>query len=117
MIHWMPAHTSAKSVGSVFCSDHSVLAQAMRSANEMADLLAKAAAEGNSIGASARKWLQVRFEQAKELAIFVGRLTHLAGAVRREDGSVARHSTGSVNASARRGGARKGRRKAGRRPS
>ena len=98
VVHWMPPHTSAKSVGNVFCSDYSILTQAMRSANDMADMLAKAAAEGNSIGASARKWLKVRLDQAQELAIFVGRLTHLAGALRRADGTVARDSTGSVQA-------------------
>ena len=78
----------------------------------MADVLAKAAAEGNSIGPSATSWLMVRLDQAEELAVSVGRLTHLARAGRREIGPAARDSTGLLNASARQGGARKSKRKA-----
>ena len=62
--------------------------------NEMADRLAKRAAEGNRVGAVTRSWLKSRFVQAKELAIFVGRLTHRAGAHPGPEGALVRDSTG-----------------------
>ena len=59
---WMPAHTSSSSVGTVVCSNGEPLSEAMRHANEMADTLAKNAAETVSIGQAGRNWLQSCFE-------------------------------------------------------
>ena len=101
IVHWMPAHSSAESVGSAVCSNGATLTEAMRCANEMADRLAKRAAEGNRVGAVTRSWLKSRFVQAKELAIFVGRLTHRAGAHPGPDGALVRDSTGFDAAAAR----------------
>eukprot|EP00973_Karenia_brevis_P050611 7026826-Karenia_brevis.AAC.1 len=80
LVAWMPAHTSAKSVDNVVCSDGTCLTAAMRDANAMADQLAKRAAEGVSVGWPFRKWLRDSYERAKQLAIYVGKLTYAAGA-------------------------------------
>jgi len=101
-VHWMPAHTGATSVGSAVCSNGATLTEAMRCANEMADLLAKKAAGSVRVGAATRRWLKSRMQQAKELAIFVARLTHRAGAHPRPDGATVRDSTGFEVAAARR---------------
>ena len=105
----MPAHTCASSVGSVVCSDGTVLTEAMRCANDMADGLAKRAAETVRISRSSRQWLQSRFVQAKQLAIFVGQLTDQAGAHRQPGGEIARDSVGidAGAARSRKGKARK----------
>ena len=63
-------------------------------ATEMADKLAKKAAESVAITARARKWLKSRFAQAKALAIFVGQLTHEAGAHRLPTDETVRDSVG-----------------------
>ena len=52
------------------------------------DHLAKMAAESVSIGQVGRDWLQLRFEEAKQLAICVGRLTYEAGAHKLPSGEV-----------------------------
>ena len=102
-IAWMPAHTKTNQVGSAVCSHGQVLTEAMRSANELADLLAKTAAEGVSIGNSFRDHLQTNCSLAKDIAIFVGRLTHEAGAHEQASGGCARDSTGHACNSLRRG--------------
>ena len=66
----------------------------MRCANEMADILARTAADGGSIGQPGRERLRAQLRQAKELAIFVGRLTYEAGAHKMANGELARDSAG-----------------------
>ena len=44
-VHWIPAHTSEASIDSAVCSDGSVVDEIKWHANQMADLLAKDAAE------------------------------------------------------------------------
>ena len=45
MVQWIPAHTSRDRIDEVSCSDGTVVTEAMWCANQMADLLAKQAAE------------------------------------------------------------------------
>ena len=91
---WMPAHTGSASVGCAKCSDGTVLSEGMRLANQMADLLAKDAAEMIRLDEAVRRLLKVRFKQATEVAIFLGRLTLEAGAHRLPDGRIVRDSEG-----------------------
>ena len=102
-VHWMPAHTSAASVNSARCSDGTVLSDIMRCANDIVDLLAKQATDAIAISPRVRAGLEARFTKAKELAVFVGRLTFAAGAQRDTEGVLCRDSVGLDAATARRG--------------
>ena len=115
-VHWIPAHTGADSVGNIACSDGETLTAAMRCANEMADMLAKKAAVGVAMSSSERRQLKARFEQAKDLAIFVGRLTLEAGAHTMPNGEVGRDSVGIDAAARSRKGKMRKKRAAKRRP-
>ncbi len=61
-------------------------------ANQVADLLAKDAAETARLPAATRAWLEQRSLQLKEVAMFVGRLTYEANAHAMPDGTVRRDS-------------------------
>ena len=102
IVHWMPAHTSQEQVGELQCSDGTVLTDTMRCANAMVDHLAKQAAESIAMSPGARARVKKRFAQAKDLAIFVGQLTHEAGHCDRGDGKPCRDSVGMVVATAKR---------------
>ena len=77
------------------------LTDAVRCANAMADLLAKQAAESIAIPPALRDELKQRFTQARELAMFVGRLTFAAGHCDCGDGHFRRDSVGMCAGSAR----------------
>ena len=88
-MHWMirptspkslpgSLHARAASVGSMECSDGQVLTEPMRLANELADTLAKRGAEAIRRPLEVRRDLQEKFIRAKEVAMFVGRVTALA---------------------------------------
>ena len=102
-IQWMPAHTSASSVDAARCSDGTVLSETMRCANAIVDLLAKQATDAIAISQRMREGLEARFAKAKDLAIFVGRLTFAAGAHRDCEGVLCRDSVGFDAAIARGG--------------
>ena len=102
IVHWIPAHTSQEQVGSLICSDGTVLTDIMRCANGIVDLLAKQAAESIAISARMRAGLKSRYAKARELAVFVGQLTHAAGHCDRGDGSLCRDSVGLSAAAAQR---------------
>ena len=101
LVHWMPAHTSVASVGVVRCSDGTLLTDTMRCANAIVDRLAKEAADSVAMSLGMRARLKERFTQARELAIFVGRVTFAAGHCKR-DGAICRDSVGFDSATARR---------------
>ena len=90
LVIWMPAHTGKQSVGSTSCSNGSVLTEAWRCANEMADLLAKDGAESVRVDEDFRAEVKEGFQRARELAIFVGKLTFEAGAHKTTDGQTRR---------------------------
>ena len=102
IVHWIPAHTSQEQVGSLICSDGTVLTETMRCANEIVDRLAKQAAESIAISPGMRARLKKRYAQARELAVFVGQLTYAAGHCDRGDGKHCRDSVGMSAAAARR---------------
>ena len=89
----MPAHTGHSSIGQKECSDGTFVSEIMWSANQIADLLAKKAAESVRICSSQRKWLLDRERQLQELLLFLGRLTCVANAFELPDGTVVRDST------------------------
>ena len=79
-------------IDEVSCSDGAAVTEAMWCANQMADLLAKQAAESVQHLPATRSWLQSREKQLKQLAIFVGKLNCEANAHKLPDGSVVRDS-------------------------
>ncbi len=93
IVHWMPAHTSASAVGQKVCSDGTPMSEDMWCSNQIADQLAKDAAEAVRLSASQRWWLLDRERQLTELVIFLGRLTHVAGSCVMADRSTRRDST------------------------
>ena len=102
IVHWIPAHTSEEQVGSLICSDGTVLTGTMRCANEMVDRLAKQAAQTIAMSTAMRSGLKRRYNQARELAVLVGKLTYAAGHCDRGDGKCCRDSVGMCAAAARR---------------
>ena len=101
LIHWMPAHTRHASAGEVRCSNGIVLNESKRCANAIVDQLAKSAAQSIAISLDMRAGLKVRYDPARELAIFVGRITYAAGLCLR-DGKARQDSAGPEIALARR---------------
>ena len=94
----MPAHTADGDIGKAVCSDGSTLMATMRCANQLADLLAKKAAATVRISAQIRGNVASQFKQARDIAIFVGKVTTAAGGVAMLDGTVRRDSEDLVAA-------------------
>ena len=92
MVVWMPAHTSEGDIDKAVCSNGQRLTGAWRSANELADQLAKMAAETVRVPSATRIAVAKEFKQAKDIAMFVGRLTVAAGAFANPDGTISRDS-------------------------
>ena len=76
MLHWMPAHSSEASIGSVKCSDGSFVDGLKWYSNQMVDFLAREAAEGVRIPAQCRKDFLLGEKQLKEFLIYLGKLTY-----------------------------------------
>ena len=74
----MPAHSSEDAVGRKQSSDGSVITATMWRSNQLADLMAKHAAESVRLDQQDRSWLIHRERQLCELCVFLGRLTHAA---------------------------------------
>ena len=93
----MPAHLSEERIADARCSDGSAVTVDMWCANQMADLLAKDAAESVRHNLQTREWLTDRQKQLRELAVFVGKLTHEANNFKCGDGAILRDSEASKN--------------------
>ena len=90
LVQWMPAHTPESAIGSKTCSDGTVVTEVMWLSNQLADLLAKEAAESARISKQDREWLASRDKQLFELCVFVGQLNHAANNYVLPDGTVRR---------------------------
>ncbi len=94
IVCWIPAHLSRDRINEARCSDGTLVSADMWAANQVADLLAKEAAESARHPLVTLEQLKDRTAQLKELAIFVGRLTYAANNHSLPDGRVGRDSTG-----------------------
>ena len=94
IVHWMPAHTTEASIGSVKCSNGQILDEELWHANQLVDFLAKEGAELVRLSPSVRRNLLFREQQILELVIFLGKLTHAANSFVRADGVICRDSEG-----------------------
>ena len=74
-IHWMPAHTSASSIGWAGSTDGRTIDEIRWSANQIVDMLAKKAAEANRVPAEFGRDLLRCESQLKELLVYLGKLT------------------------------------------
>ena len=92
LVQWMPAHLSQDLIGQRVCSDGVVVDDSRWAANQIADLLAKEAAELVRVPVSTRAWLKLRDKQLVQLLEFLGKLTFEAGHCVRSDGRVCRDS-------------------------
>ncbi len=76
LVHWMPAHTPESSIGHVFCSDGTLVDSDKWCSNQIVDQLAKDAADTVRLPAQFRSRVLHLEAQLKELAIYLGKLTH-----------------------------------------
>ena len=75
---WMPAHISEAMVGQSKCSNGQRVSVDMFAANSLSDFLAKKGAETVRLTSTERRKLKQKLSRHKELAVFVGRMTHAA---------------------------------------
>ncbi len=87
-MQWMPAHTSAASIGCVSCSDGCIVDEVRWSSNQIVDILAKEAAEQNRVPARFGNELLKCEARLKELLIYLGRLTNEANGHETADGVI-----------------------------
>ncbi len=87
-VHWMPAHTRKSSIGCVHCSDGSIVDDIKWCSNQIVDLLAKDAAEGNRVPPAFRASFLFRESQLRDLVVYLGRLTHAANSFQGPEGVV-----------------------------
>ena len=87
-VHWMPAHTPKSSIGCVHCSDGSIVDDIKWCSNQIVDLLAKDAAEGNRVSPAFRASFLFRESQLRELVVYLGRLTHAANSFQGPEGVI-----------------------------
>ena len=92
LVHWMPAHTSAASIGSVCCSNGQEVDELKWDSNQLVDILAKEGADFIRLTPYERGSLIRREAHITELAVFVGKLTHAANSFVFPDGKVGRDS-------------------------
>ena len=93
VVYSIPAHAAASDIGKKVCSDGCIVSEDMWCANQMVDLLAKDAAALVRRSHHERSFLLDREKQLRELAVFMGRLTHAAKHFVRPDGVTIRDST------------------------
>jgi len=91
-IQWMPAHATESSFSSMTASDGVQLTEDMWLSNQLADVLAKSGAASMRPALSERKRFHGWEKQLLELAVFLGKLTHLANDFMLPDGTVVRDS-------------------------
>jgi hypothetical protein len=102
LVHWMPAHTSESSIGQKLCSDGYTVSEVRWCGNQVADILAKEAAESCRVCGEARSKLMFHEKQLLDLAIFLGKLTHAANAHVLPDGTKLRDSQANGKLAGRR---------------
>ena len=95
---WMPAHCGMDDVGRVRLSHGSRLTEFDRRANELADTSAKEAVKEHRVPVTVRKRVKATAQRVRELAMWLGRATHLANAqpgAQRRDSDASRRRTRS----------------------
>ena len=91
-IHWIPAHTTESNYQYALCSDGLYVTEDMWEANQLADLLAKHAAESVRLSLGVRSAMQQREKKILELVKYVGKLTHEANHLSDGNGKFLRDS-------------------------
>ena len=92
VVDWMPAHTDEGSIGQLQNSSGELIDDDMWHANQLADLLAKDGALAVRYSARARSTFIAWESQLRELAAYLGKLTHIANAFQLPDGTKIRDS-------------------------
>ena len=96
VVQWIPAHTAESSIGQKKCSDGLFVSEDYWSANQLADILAKDAAECIRIFEQDLRRIHAYENGVLELVKYLGLLTHEANNFRLPDGSYMRDSEALV---------------------
>ena len=91
-ILWLPAHTGPSHIGTAVLSDGSLMTRTDQSANDLADKLAKSAAQEFRVPELVRSRLAADQVLARQLAMWLGQATAMANACPSPDGKSVRDS-------------------------